>query len=219
MRLRGSSRKGVLSFTSFHSAVRAIAHHLYKTSPRPFDLLFERHLMPLALREGDKLLRQSGLLFFRRAVQDSVLILSPCRALPVCAGERDIVIGHSQKMTLEEEVCVLPPMTTGVCSSFLLLCGRRLQLREFKRPEVASIFSANYTPLSGIFKAYSLREDAGAKQPASRIVVYSDVRAAHARVSETASCSANAATLFVRAGNEARNEAGRNVQSVAHVRA
>ncbi len=80
-------RKGVLTFSSFHSAVRSIAHHLYRPSPKFYELFFEKHLLRVAHAEGDKLLAQS---------------------------ERQTVIGYSRSMTLEEELAEYrrPEMTS-----------------------------------------------------------------------------------------------------------
>lgn len=55
----GSSRSGVLSFEKFHSAIRALAQHMYGRKERPLDTFFERHIIPVALREGNKLVEQS----------------------------------------------------------------------------------------------------------------------------------------------------------------
>ena len=49
-----------MTFSSFHSAVRSLAHLLYAPSHRSYELFFERHLLRVAAMEGDKLLAQSA---------------------------------------------------------------------------------------------------------------------------------------------------------------
>ena len=43
---------------AFHSVVRAIAKHMYPGTDASFEVFFERNLIPVAVSEGARLMKQ-----------------------------------------------------------------------------------------------------------------------------------------------------------------
>ena len=72
-----TGRRGAMSVEAFHSAVRAVSRHMYPPPADSFATFFEKHIVPVALDEGDKLLAMS---------------------------DRRLVKGYSASMTILQEV-------------------------------------------------------------------------------------------------------------------